>query len=79
MPTPIVIPDLGVEVSEAQVDEWLKSVGESVAEGEQIAVISTPKATFELEAPATGYLKEITVAMGEIAAVGATIGIVDDA
>jgi len=79
MSTPIVIPQLGNEIEEAQIDQWLKAVGEEVAAGELIAVISTPKVTLELEAPAAGVLREILIEADEIAKVGATIGVIGDA
>jgi pyruvate dehydrogenase E2 component (dihydrolipoamide acetyltransferase) len=71
---PIVVPQLGVEIEEAQVTEWLKAVGDRITEGEQIVVIATPKATLELEAPATGVLAAIAAGIDEIVKVGATLG-----
>jgi len=72
----IVMPQLGNEIDEAQVDGWLKAVGDKVSQGEQILTITTPKLTIEIEAPASGVLKEITVAADELASVGATLGII---
>ena len=54
---PIVMPQLGNDIEEAQIDEWLKAEGDAVSEGEQIVIVTTPKLTMELEAPATGVLK----------------------
>jgi len=70
---PVLLPQLGNEITEAQVDEWLKRPGESVAEGEQIVVITTPKLTMEIEAPASGTLKAILVPADELAEVGAQL------
>ena len=78
MTVPIVVPQLGVEIEEAQVTEWLKAVGDRVQEGEQIVVIATPKATLELEAPATGVLAAIAAAVDEIVKVGATLGTITE-
>jgi pyruvate/2-oxoglutarate dehydrogenase complex dihydrolipoamide acyltransferase (E2) component len=76
MDTPIVMPQLGNEIEEAQIDAWLKAVGEKVKVGEQILTITTPKLTMEIEAPATGVLKQILVEADELASVGATLGII---
>jgi len=73
MEVPIRVPDLGNEISEAQVEEWLVAVGDKVTEGEQILVVMTPKAAVEIDAPATGILKEITVAVDELVESGALV------
>ena len=73
----ILLPQLGNEIEEAQVDSWLKKVGDPVAKGEQIGVMTTPKVTLEIEAPESGALRAILVEADEIASVGAVLGVID--
>ncbi len=77
MDVDIVMPQLGNEIEEAQIDAWLKKPGDRIEKDEQIAVITTPKVTFELEAPAAGILKAILVEAEEIASVGAVLGVIE--
>jgi pyruvate/2-oxoglutarate dehydrogenase complex dihydrolipoamide acyltransferase (E2) component len=79
MDVPVVMPQLGNEIEEAMIDSWLKAVGASVSEGEPILTITTPKLTMEIEAPATGVLREIRAPADEVAAVGATLGVISTA
>jgi pyruvate/2-oxoglutarate dehydrogenase complex dihydrolipoamide acyltransferase (E2) component len=79
MDVPVVMPQLGNEIEEAMIDSWLKAVGESVSQGEPILTITTPKLTMEIEAPATGVLREIRAPADEVAAVGATLGVISTA
>jgi pyruvate dehydrogenase E2 component (dihydrolipoamide acetyltransferase) len=58
---------------EATVASWLKQVGDSVAEGEELAEIATDKVDSALESPVAGTLVEIVVGQGEDAEVGDTL------
>ncbi len=71
------MPDLGNEVTEAQVDLWHKAAGDAVEEGEEILTITTPKVTMEIEAPATGTLAEILIEEDEIAKVGTVLAVIE--
>jgi len=75
--TPLVVPQLGNEVTEAEVTEWLKADGAAVEAGEPIVNISTTKMAMDLEAPAAGTLRSV-VAEGEIAEVGATLAEIEE-
>ena len=71
-PTPVLVPQLGTEITEAEVTEWLRADGDTVAAGDPIVSITTTKMALELEAPVSGRLR-IRIPEGEIAAVGAIL------
>ena len=71
------MPQLGNEITEAQVDLWHKVAGDAVDEGEEILTITTPKVTMEIEAPSAGTLAEILVEEDEIAKVGAVLAVIE--
>ena len=78
MPTPIKLPNLGAEASEATIESWLVAVGDTVAAGDPVVAIETEKATVEIEAPVAGTIAEITVPAGGVAPVGGTLGLIDE-
>lgn len=79
MSTDVIMPQLGNEITEAQIDYWAKAPGDRVEKGEMLLTITTPKLTMEIEAPATGTLREIRVPADEIASTGTLLAIIDEA
>lgn len=73
----VVMPQLGNEITEAQIDYWAKSPGDRVEKGEMLLTITTPKLTMEIEAPASGTLRDILVPADEIASVGTLLAVID--
>jgi len=78
MTTELVVPQLGTEITEAEVTEWLKSVGDTVAKDEPILTLTTTKMSMDIEAPAAGILSEIRVEEGDLAEVGAVLAVIAD-
>jgi pyruvate dehydrogenase E2 component (dihydrolipoamide acetyltransferase) len=73
----VVMPQMGVSVSEGTITKWLKQVGDPVEADEGLLEISTDKVDTEVPSPGSGVLQEILVAEGETVEVGtklATIG-----
>ena len=57
--------------------EWLVAEGDSVAQGEPIALIETEKVSAELEAPASGIVVEIGCEVDAEIPVGAVIAFIE--
>lgn len=60
----IVMPKLGLTMTEATVVAWLKKPGDPFSEGEPILEVETDKTTQLVPAPFTGRLVRILVAAG---------------
>lgn len=65
MITKVVMPQLSLSMSFGIVTQWYKDVGDYVREGEPLCVIEGDKATVDVEAPVSGYLKKTTARLGE--------------
>jgi pyruvate dehydrogenase E2 component (dihydrolipoamide acetyltransferase) len=72
----VVMPQMGVSVSEGTVTKWLKSEGEEIAADEALLEISTDKVDTEVPSPATGVLTQILVQEGETVEVGARLAVI---
>jgi 2-oxoglutarate dehydrogenase E2 component (dihydrolipoamide succinyltransferase) len=69
----VVMPQMGVSVSEGTVTKWLKNPGDAVEADEPLLEISTDKVDTEVPAPGTGVLSELLVQEGETVAVGTVL------
>src|SRR6185295_2915305 len=63
----VVMPQMGVSVSEGTITKWLKSEGEE---------ISTDKVDTEVPSPASGVVQQILAQEGETVAVGTKIAVI---
>jgi pyruvate dehydrogenase E2 component (dihydrolipoamide acetyltransferase) len=78
----VVMPQMGVSVSEGTVTRWLKQVGEHIEADETIVEISTDKVDTEIPSPATGIVREILANEGATVPVNTRIAVIatgDDA
>ena len=78
MPNQILVPSLGESITEATVSKWFKQVGESVDSDEPLVELETDKVNIEVPSPLSGTLTSIKVKEGDVAEVGALLGIVKD-
>ena len=69
----VVMPQMGVSVSEGTITKWAKQVGEEIAADETLLEISTDKVDTEVPSPASGVITEILVQEGETVDVGTVL------
>ena len=60
----VVMPKLGLTMTEGTVSKWLKKVGDEVKEGEPLFDVETDKLTNTIEASASGVLRHLFVEDG---------------
>lgn len=73
MPTPVVIPRLGMTMTEATLLEWAVPDGSAVEAGEVLYRLETDKVETDCEAPASGTVRH-GVEPGGVHPVGTVIG-----
>lgn len=75
----ITMPKLGFDMAEGTLVEWVSKVGDTVAEGQVIAIIETDKANVEVTSFKAGVLRQHLVEAGAVAPVGAPIAVIGTA
>jgi 2-oxoglutarate dehydrogenase E2 component (dihydrolipoamide succinyltransferase) len=74
VPVELKVPSVGESISEVQIGDWLKSVGDTVNQDDIVVTLETDKVTVELPAPVSGTISQILVKKGETAQVGDILG-----
>jgi len=74
----VLMPQLGETVAEGKIIKWFKSAGDQVLPGDNLFEIETDKVSMEVPSTTTGVLAEIRVPAGEVAPVGAVVGVIAD-
>jgi pyruvate dehydrogenase E2 component (dihydrolipoamide acetyltransferase) len=74
MARPVRTPPLGTTENELQIVQWLKQVGDTVAQGEILLEVETDKATLDVEAAVSGTLLAVLREPGETVSVGEVLG-----
>jgi len=69
----VVMPQMGVSVSEGTITKWAKQVGDRIEADETLLEISTDKVDTEVPSPATGIVTEILVQEGQTVDVGTVL------
>jgi pyruvate dehydrogenase E2 component (dihydrolipoyllysine-residue acetyltransferase) len=72
----VVMPQMGVSVSEGTITRWTKGVGDSIEADETIVEISTDKVDTEVPSPASGVIKELLADEGDTVPVNTRIAVI---
>lgn len=74
--TEVVMPQMGVSVTEGTITKWLRQVGDPIGRDEPLLEISTDKVDTEVPSPAEGVVAQILVAEGETVEVGTVLAVI---
>ena len=72
----VVMPQMGVSVSEGTITKWLKNEGEAIEADEPLLEISTDKVDTEVPSPGSGIVQQILVQEGETVDVGTKLAVI---
>ena len=73
----VVMPQMGVSVSEGTITRWTKEVGQTIEADETIVEISTDKVDTEVPSPTTGVVKELLANEGDTVPVNTRIAVIE--
>jgi pyruvate/2-oxoglutarate dehydrogenase complex dihydrolipoamide acyltransferase (E2) component len=72
----VVMPQMGVSVSEGTITRWLRQEGEPIQADEPLLEISTDKVDTEVPSPGAGIVAQILVQEGETVEVGTKLAVI---
>ena len=75
----LTMPKMGFDMAEGTLVDWVKEEGDTLAEGDVLAIIETDKANVEVTAFKSGVLRKILVDAGTIVPVGKAIAVIGTA
>ena len=78
MPIDVLAPPVGTNVSSIVIVAWYKQAGDVVQKGEPLFSVETDKATLDIEAPASGILRNVSASAGDEVDVLSRIAVIDD-
>ncbi len=74
----VVMPQLGMTMTEGFVVQWLKTVGDPIAKGEPLFVVQTDKVDMDVESMQSGFVLELLLKEGVTVPVGTVIARIAD-
>src|SRR5215210_7296570 len=72
----VVMPQMGVSVSEGTITKWLKQEGDTIEADEPLLEISTDKVDTEVPSPGSGVVTQILVPEGTTVEVGTKLAVI---
>src|SRR5690349_3913950 len=78
VPVELKVPSVGESITEVQIGDWLKGVGDTVNQDDILVMLETDKVTVELPAPVNGTIAQILAKKGETAQVGQVVGYIEE-
>jgi 2-oxoglutarate dehydrogenase E2 component (dihydrolipoamide succinyltransferase) len=78
VPVELKVPSVGESITEVQIGDWLKGVGDTVNQDDILVMLETDKVTVELPAPVSGTIAQILAKKGETAQVGQVVGLLEE-
>src|SRR5689334_5583232 len=73
------LPDIGEGIAEAEIVAWHVTVGDTVAEDQQLADMMTDKATVEMDSPVAGAVIEVAGEVGDMIPIGSVLVVIETA
>ena len=74
----VIIPDLGATGGDVILEEWLVEPGEPITTGQPIFLVTTDKATVEVESFRDGVVRELKASVGSHLAPGTVVALLAD-
>jgi len=74
----VYLPDLGENVIKATISYWYFESGAAVTEGNDLVEVATDKATFNVPAPCSGTLIEISAHEGDVVHPGDVLATIEE-
>lgn len=78
MATPVIMPKFGMAQEDGTILRWLKNEGEHIQRGETLLEVQTDKVDMEVEAPATGVLRDVRYGVDATVPVTTVIAMIAD-
>ncbi len=76
MVSEVVMPRLSLTMKEGTIGKWYKKEGDPVEKGEALVEVVSEKATYDVEAPASGILKRVLASEGTTVEVNSRLAVI---